>query len=85
MVGIVKLFCWVLTSSDTTTTEPFLVDIEKEKTVDDLKTKMKKLQEHTFGGLDTSTIRVWKVSDCSELTRMRRPDISEAISTHSFH
>ena len=51
--------------SDTESTEPFSVDIEKEKTVDDLKAKMKKLQERTFGGVDTSTFRVWKVCDCT--------------------
>ncbi|KIL59622.1 hypothetical protein M378DRAFT_26883 [Amanita muscaria Koide BX008] len=52
-----RLFCWILGSDG-----PFSVKIGKGETVNDLKTVIKKKNEHTLAGIDDKTLAIWKLS-----------------------
>jgi hypothetical protein len=43
--------------------DPFLIDIERNTTVIHLKEAIKKKKEHTFGGVEADTLRLWKVGE----------------------
>jgi hypothetical protein len=70
-----KLFCWVLGISH----EPLSVEIEKDKTVDDLKEKIVKEKPSTFENVEADTLTLWQVSDTLALVQ------SWLISSEGFH